>query len=299
MPTSKGSRRWLGREALLEWYAPRRRAYPWITSREPYAVLVSEVMLQQTQAPRVAVAYRAFLARFPTVGSLAEAPRREVLLAWEGLGYNRRAVALSEAARTIVRTHGGRVPRDPRRLRELRGVGPYTAAAIASIAFGEPIAAIDTNVRRVTARAHLGLEGHEVAPAEIVTLANAWLDRRDPGIWNQAVMDLGREVCRPTPRCEVCPLEHACRFRRLGAPVRPHPRPQPPFAGSEREVRGAVVRLLCRHRVLTLGSLGAKTGFPPPRVVSAVRGLAVDGLVDAGPAAIDGRSLGRVGLAAR
>ncbi|MFM8944409.1 MAG: hypothetical protein ACKOI0_04100 [Actinomycetota bacterium] len=163
-------------------------------------------MLQQTQASRVVPAYRAFLRRFPTIASLARAPRSAVVGAWSGLGYNRRAIALADAARAIVRDHGGRIPRAAADLRTLPGVGPYTAAAVASIAFGEPIAAVDVNVRRVVARARLGADPHALDAATIDAEAARWLDRRDPGSWNQALMDLGREHCRSVPRCDGCPL---------------------------------------------------------------------------------------------
>jgi A/G-specific adenine glycosylase len=297
MPMPKPSRHHLGREALRRWYRPRRRAYPWRGSRDPYAIWISEVMLQQTQAGRVAAAYPAFLERFPTVAALAAAPRSAVVRAWDGLGHNRRAVALSEAARAIVHDHGGRVPRDPVRLRDLPGVGPYTAAAIASLAFGAPVAAIDTNFRRVVARVHLGAAAVGATSAEIATLAAGWLDPRDPGAWNQALMDLGREVCRRRPRCEICPLARDCRFRAAGAPVQPSARRQAPFEGSDRQVRGAVVRALRGHRALTLGGLSRRTGFGVERVTAAVRALAAEGLLVAGPAAIAGRGRGRVRLA--
>ena len=284
MPSSKPSRRRLGREALREWYAPRRRAYPWRGSHDPYAVLVSEVMLQQTQAGRVVPAFRWFLRRFPTVRTLAAASRRDVLLEWGRLGYNRRAVRLSEAARAIVRDHGGRIPRDPATLRELPGVGPYTAAAVASLGFGEPVAAIDTNVRRVVARVHLGIDGHEAPARQVWALADAWLDRDDPITWNQAVMDLGRGVCRPTPRCDACPLARMCRFRLAGSTAaRGHPR-QGRFEGSTRQVRGAVVRALRSHPSLTRTRLADETGFAAERIEAAVGTLTTDGLVqdDAG-----------------
>jgi A/G-specific adenine glycosylase len=280
MPPSKPSRRRLGREALREWYAPRRRAYPWRGSRDPYAVLVSEVMLQQTQAGRVVPAFRSFLRRFPTVRTLAAAPRRDVVREWGGLGYNRRAVRLSEAARAIVRDHGGRIPRDPSALRELPGVGPYTAAAVASLGFGEPVAVVDTNVRRVVARVHVGIDGHETPAKQVWALADAWLDRDDPIAWNQAVMDLGREVCRPKPRCDACPLARVCRFHVAGAiAARGHPR-QGPFEGSTRQVRGAVVRALRSHPSLTRTRLSAETGFPRERVDGALDGLVHDGLLE-------------------
>jgi A/G-specific adenine glycosylase len=280
MPPSKPSRRRLGREALRAWYAPRRRAYPWRGSHDPYGVLVSEVMLQQTQASRVVPAFRSFLRRFPTVRALAAASRRDVVREWGSLGYNRRAVRLSEAARAIVRDHGGRIPRDPATLLELPGVGPYTAAAVASLGFGRPVAVVDTNVRRVVARVHLGIDAHEASAKEAWALADSWLDRADPITWNQAVMDLGREVCRPNPRCEACPLARACRFRRSRAVARPSPRKQGPFEGSSRQVRGAVVRALRSHPSLTRTRLCAEIGFARDRVDGALEGLVHDGLLE-------------------
>ena len=280
MPSSKPSRRRLGREALLAWYAPRRRAYPWRGSHDPYAVWVSEVMLQQTQASRVVPAFRSFLRRFPTVRALAAARRRDVVREWGGLGYNRRAVRLSEAARAIVRDHGGRIPRDPATLRGLPGAGPYTAAAVASLGFGQPVAVVDTNVRRVVARVHAGIDGHEAPTKEVWALADAWLDREDPITWNQAVMDLGREVCRPNPRCDVCPLARVCRFRLAGSIAARGPRRQGPFVGSGRQVRGAVVRVLRSHPWLTRTRLADETGFPPERIDAAVGTLTADGLVE-------------------
>jgi len=280
MPPSKPSRRRLGREALRAWYAPRRDAYPWRQTRDPYAIWVSEVMLQQTQTGRVVPAYRSFLRRFPTVRALAAAPRRDVVAEWGGLGYNRRAVRLSEAARAIVRDHGGRIPRAKDELLELPGVGPYTAAAVASMGFGEPVAVVDTNVRRVVSRVHLGIDGHEVPPKEVWALADAWLDRDDPGTWNQALMDLGREVCTPKPDCEACPLARVCRFRLSGAVANRGPRRQGPFEGSSRQVRGAVVSALRSHPWLTPAHLASEIGFPVDRVEAAIQALAVDGLVE-------------------
>ena len=289
MPSSKPSRRRAGAKALRAWYAPRRGGYPWRETRDPYAIWVSEVMLQQTQASRVVPAYRAFLARFPTVRALAAASRRDVVRAWDGLGYNRRAVWLSEGARAIVREHGARVPRDPETLRTLPGVGPYTAAAVSSMAFGEPVAVVDTNVRRVVARVHLGVEGTDAPNREVWELAQAWLDRDDPVAWNQAVMDLGREVCRPRPRCEVCPLARVCAFRISGAVATRGPAGKDGFEGSSRQVRGAIVRVLRSHQALSTRRLAAETGFDIERVDAAVEGLSADGLVE--------RAAGRVRLA--
>jgi A/G-specific adenine glycosylase len=284
------------RKALVDWYRPRRRAYPWRRTRDPYAVLVSEVMLQQTQAPRVEPAYERFLARFPTTHDLARASRADVLRAWEGLGYNRRAVRLSDAARTIVSDHAGAVPSGPVELRALPGIGPYTAAAVASIAFGEPVAAVDTNVRRIAARVHLGAEADDVPGRRIRELADAWLDRDAPGAWNQALMDLGREVCRPRPRCPVCPLAAGCAFFRSGAEPRPSRRRQGPFEGSSRQVRGAIVRALRERSPSSVGAIASSTGYELARVAGALEDLHREGLVVAGDAALQGRSGGRVRL---
>ena len=280
--------------ALLEWYRPRGNRYPWRGDPDPYRVLVSEVMLQQTQAPRVAPVFERFVAAFPDVRTLAAASPAEVLRAWGSLGYNRRAVSLHAAARRIVEEHGGRVPSGVERLRTLPGIGPYTAAAIASLGFGVPVPAIDTNVARVVRRARLGSD--LAARGEIDAAASAWIDRTDPAAWNQALMDLGRDVCRPAPRCEECPLTRACRFRRAGADPAPSRRRQPRFEGSFRQVRGAVVRALRSRRSTTLGGLARELNEPLERVADAVRALDADGVVRAGPAALSGRASGVVRL---
>jgi A/G-specific adenine glycosylase len=235
-------------------------------------------MLQQTQAARVEPAFRAFVRRFPTVRALAAADRRDVLAAWSGLGYNRRAVSLHRTARLVVAEHGGRVPADPAALRTFPGVGPYTAAAVASIAGGVPVAALDVNVRRVVERVH-GLGG---APAARVdAAANAWLDRRDPGAWNQALMDIGREHCRAMPRCDGCPLETWCVWRRSGgsaAPASPR-RSQSRFEGSTRQVRGRIVAALLERPSAGVAALVAATDRPPDRVEEALAALVADGVV--------------------
>jgi A/G-specific adenine glycosylase len=281
----------------MEWYQPRRRSFPWRVRPDPYRVLVSEVMLQQTQASRVIPAFERFVARFPSVSALALAPRSEIVRVWSGLGYNRRAVALSEAARAVIRDHGGRIPSVPEDLERLPGVGPYTAAAVASLAFGEPVAAVDTNVRRVVARALLGVDGAEASARVVADAAGRWLDRRDPGGFNQALMDLGREICRPVPRCEACPLASECTFRRIPRRSGPPRRPQPPFRGSSRQVRGRVVEALRNLRSASLERLAREADAPLSRVREAVRSLDDDGIVRTGPAARSGSPLGRVRLA--
>jgi A/G-specific adenine glycosylase len=270
------------RRALRAWYRTRSEAYPWRRQGiDPYAVLVSEVMLQQTQAARVAAAFGGFLRRFPNVSSLAAAAPADVLRAWSGLGYHRRAVALHRAARTIVRVHGGEVPSDPEALQHLPGVGPYTASAVAAIAFGRPVVAMDVNVRRVASRVMLGREPEDGDDPRIAAAARVLLDRRDPASWNQAMMDLGREVCRPAPRCEVCPFERWCRFRGAGRPGRSAvAQKQSPFEGSNRQVRGRIVAVLRDHPSAGIAGLVAATRIDVDRVEVAVTGLVRDGIVE-------------------
>jgi A/G-specific adenine glycosylase len=283
------------RARLLRWYRSRRKAYPWRIRPDPYAVLVSEFMLQQTQASRVALAYQSFMRRFPTMVALATATRAEVVREWRGLGYNRRAVALSEAARAIVRDHGGNVPSDPEELIRLPGVGPYTADAVASFAYGKAVPAVDANVRRIAARAQLGIEPYEVSPKRIKEIAAEWLDTRDPSAWNQALMDLGREICRPHPRCSLCPLRNSCRFHEMGRIPKADPRPPKPFPGSFRQLRGKVLDLL-RDRPATVGSLAKAARQPPDRVAEVLVMLERDGLVRASAGSLNGKLRGRVAL---
>jgi A/G-specific adenine glycosylase len=243
--------------------------------------LVSELMLQQTQASRVEPAFRSFVRRYPTVAALARASRGDVLRAWAGLGYNRRAVHLHAAAQAVVRGHRGRVPTDVDALRSLPGVGSYTAAAVASITGGVPVAALDVNVRRIVERVGFG-----VGPAPrtaVDATAQRWVDERDPGGWNQALMDLGREHCRAVPRCDGCPLIRVCRWRRAhraGAPVPRGPNRQGPFAGSTREVRGRIVDVLRSRRSAGPAALADATGFDASRVERALDGLVRDGVVE-------------------
>jgi A/G-specific adenine glycosylase len=254
-------------------------------------------MLQQTQASRVAPAFERFVAEFPTVRALADAPPADVLRAWGGLGYNRRALALHRAARAIVRGHAGVVPSDPAILTTLPGVGPYTAAAVASLGYGAPVAAIDVNVRRVVSR--MLLDG-DADDATVRAAANAWLDPDDPAAWNQALMDLGREVCRPIPRCAECPIARSCRFRKRasnGGPAVGHTvRRQGRFEGSTRQVRGAVIRILRDTSPSTIDSIARQGGHSTERVAWAVSALHGEGLIAASPAALRGSPRGSVRL---
>jgi A/G-specific adenine glycosylase len=252
-------------------------------------------MLQQTQAARVAPAFERFMARFSTIAELASAERSAVVRAWDGLGYNRRAVSLWLAARAILAEHRGVVPADVDALRRLPGVGRYTASAVAALAYGAPVPAIDTNVRRVVERALGGTDGLDDGDVEL--LATRWLDRSRPADWNQAVMDLGRSLCRSRPRCHDCPLRRCCRYARSGAVVHTARRRPPAFAGSMRQVRGDVVRVLRRKASASIAMLAWETGHPRDRVTTAVAALVRDGILQAGPAALAGASRGRARLA--
>jgi len=189
--------------ALLDWYARVRRPLPWRATADPYALLVSEVMLQQTQAARVVPYYEAFLARFPDPEALAQAAPREVLAAWSGLGYNRRALALQAAARHVA-THGW-----PEDLTQLPGVGPYTAAAVASFAWDRQEVAVDTNVRRVLER----FDGVQRRAARLAARAHELVPPGRAAAFNQAMMELGATICTPaTPVCDACPVQAWCKL---------------------------------------------------------------------------------------
>lgn len=288
------------RRALLSWFEPRRSAYPWRRGVTPYRVLVSEIMLQQTQASRVATAFRSFVKRFPSVRSLAAASRPDVLAAWSGLGYNRRAVALHEAARVIVTQHRGRFPRRAAALQRLPGVGPYTAAAVASIAFDTPVAAVDVNVHRVLARLVLGVDASSVTVADVADTAALLISTERPGDWNQAVMDLGREICTSRdPSCDVCPVRRWCVFVANEGRTDPPRRRQSRFEGSLRQARGAIVRELTRapKHAASVEQLVTRSGVERERIVAAIEALADDGMVDASPAALRGAPRSMVRLA--
>lgn len=216
-------------EELLRWWDAVHADLPWRRRGEdPYAVWVSEVMLQQTQIATVIPYYERWMARLPTIRSLAEADLDEVLKLWEGLGYYRRARHLHEAARTVVRDHGGALPDSVKELRRLKGIGPYTAGAIASIAFGRRAAVLDGNVTRVLSRLHdLNEDVTETSTRKALwQLAEAWIPMQRPGAFNQALMELGQRICTPAkPHCQRCPLADFCLARKRGTqlerPVRP------------------------------------------------------------------------------
>jgi A/G-specific adenine glycosylase len=231
------------RERVLAWFAEAGRDLPWRATRDPYRVLVAEVLAQQTQAARAAAAWPRFLERFPDVHALAAAAPAEVLRAWQGLGYNRRALALHRTARAVEERGGW--PDTVEELAALPGIGPYTARAVACFALELQVAPVDTNVARVLARSLAGADPAQLTPAARQRLADQVMAEGQPWAWSSALMDIGALHCRPRPRCQGCPLALSCRWRALG-PAAPPPRPraQAPFATSDRRWRGAVVRAL-------------------------------------------------------
>ncbi|MDQ6687316.1 MAG: A/G-specific adenine glycosylase [Actinomycetota bacterium] len=247
------------RRGVLGWYAEHARELPW---RDPAAsawgVLVSEIMLQQTPVSRVLPVWQAWLAEWPTPAALAAAPSGAAVRAWGRLGYPRRALRLHAAATAIVERYGGSVPQEYDELCRLPGVGDYTASAVASFAYGRRHAVLDTNVRRVLARA---VSGKQWAPPSVTAaeraLAESLVPSAEPATWAVAVMELGALVCTPTPRCSVCPIESLCAWRRAGFPAYVGPRPRvQTYAGTDRQCRGrllAVVResdgSVPRHRL--------------------------------------------------
>ena len=200
------------RDAILAWYDARGRSLPFRGTTDPYAVLVSEVMAQQTQISRVGPAWTAFMAAFPTIRDLSAASPADVLRAWRGMGYNRRALNLWRTARVVVEEHGGQLPSDVAALERLPGVGRYTARAVAAIAFGAPVGAVDTNVRRVLGRAVGG--AIDALPAtELQRVADAAVPAGRTAEWTHALMDVGATFCRTTrPLCPECPARTWCRF---------------------------------------------------------------------------------------
>lgn len=212
------------RKQLLAWFAEEKRELPWRTTKDPYAIWVSEVMLQQTQTRKVLEYYTRFLKKFPSIRALARAELDEVLKAWEGLGYYARARNLHRAAKEIVRSHGGKIPADYDKLRQINGIGSYTAAAVASIAFAQPKAVVDGNVIRVLSRLFLIEKNpHEKnTKASISEYAQQLLDVSAPGDFNEAMMELGATICTPRkPKCLLCPISAFCQaFHKLEDPSR-------------------------------------------------------------------------------
>ena len=276
--------------ALNAWFADAARPLPWRAAEvSPWAVLVSEFMLQQTQVARVVPKWEAWIRRWPTPAALASEPPAEAVRAWDRLGYPRRALWLHRAAVEIVERHGGEVPDDLDALLALQGIGPYTARAIAAFAFGRRHPVVDTNTRRVIARAVLG-QAQPGPPSTARDLAemSAVLPESDAAarVFNAAAMELGATVCTArTPDCDACPIATACAWRLAGYPAYDGPRKavQARFEGSDRQVRGLVMReLRAAHRPVARDEL---TGLwaDAAQLDRAIDGLVADGLAVADP----------------
>jgi A/G-specific adenine glycosylase len=249
------------RSSVLGFYAERGRAFPWRMTRDPWAILVSEIMLQQTQTERVVPKYLAWLAAYPEPGDLAEAPLAEVLGLWSGLGYNRRALALVRAASRIAAK--GSFPSEEEELLELPGVGPYTARAVLAFAFDRPVVLIETNVRSVFL--HRFFEGEEGVPdSRIAPLVEATLDRGDPRSWYYALMDYGVEIKRTVGN----PNARSAHYSK-----------QSPFADSHRRIRGALLRELGARGRADAEELARALPFARERVDSALSELKAEGFV--------------------
>lgn len=271
--------------AVLAWSDKTRRDLPWRRTRDPWAILVSEMMLQQTQVARVVPRFVDFMDRFGDPSACAAASVGQVIAAWAGLGYNRRAVYLHQAAVAVVEHHGGRLPARLSELTALPGVGRYTARAVLSFAFEQPVGVVDTNAARVLARA---VAGHRLAANEVQAVADACVPAHQSWAWNQAILDLGATVCTSQPVCRDCPLVAAdrCSWATRGYPL-PDPaigsagvsRPQSAFIGSDRQGRGRLVQAL-RSGPVGPDQLAQAAGWPgqPERAAHAAAGLVADGL---------------------
>jgi A/G-specific adenine glycosylase len=284
--------------ALLAWYRARSRDLPWRRTRDPYRILVSEVMLQQTQVDRVIPKYESFLDRFPTLQSLAAAPVDEVIRIWSGLGYNRRAVNLHRAARAVVERHGGVMPETVDELRALPGIGPYTAGAIACFAFEQDVGFIDTNIRRVLHRVFIGPEVPEAGASarQLQDLADRAVPPGEGYDWNQALMEFGALQCTARkPACLTCPLQSACAsfpaIQTILATLARNGyrrRQEEAFDGSNRYYRGRVIdalRTLPAGESLSLHALGERVrdDFAPEHAEwlgGVIDGLRRDGLLE-------------------
>src|SRR5438270_4832005 len=293
---------------LLQWYAAEHRDLPWRSTHDPYAILVSEMMLQQTQVQRVLPKYEQFLAEFPTLADLAAAPTSDVISVWVPLGYNMRAVRLQSIARQVLSEHHGRLPETIEELLTLKGIGRYTAGAIACFAYHKQVATVDTNIRRVLHRIFLGLDSPvpKINDTQTLTLAERVLPTNEAYNWNQALMDLGATICTSNnPRCTQCPAQEVCaayaevsqyslfpsgtvlRQLRKVAEKKSGYQSQP-FTSTNRYFRGRIVdllRFLAVDQRISLAELGPriKPEFSDndlPWLQTIVQGLAKDGLVD-------------------
>lgn len=250
-------------QLIYEHFRHNSRPLPWRTTRNPYKIMVAEIMLQQTQVERVLPKYGTFLERFPTVTALADAPLAAVLTLWQGLGYNRRGMMLHRAAAQIVERHSGLVPHDPADLVRLSGIGRYTAGAIAAFAFGQPIPFIETNIRSVFIHCFFP-ERADVSDREILPLVELTMDMHNIRDWYNALMDYGAMLKKSTPN----PSRRSSSHSR-----------QSPFRGSNREIRGEVLRLLLAEPGLSTAALVKRVNKAEGRVETVLAALQGEGLL--------------------
>ena len=269
-------------KALLDWWSVSHRNLPWRETRDPWAIMVSELMLQQTQVTRVIPKYMNFLERFPTPQECSQASPALIIEAWEGLGYNRRALNLHRAASIIVDSYGGVVPDSLDQLLQLPGIGPYTARAILCFAYEKDIGVVDVNTKRVISR----IVGELLPPQELQKRADELVPQGQGWIWNQALMDLGSGICKArVVDCANCPLKKFCSWRGEGSdPVAYRNKPKRisiKFEGSDRQGRGRLINVL-RKRLVVSSELEEVMGWKgdPKRCERVVSGLIKDGLVE-------------------
>lgn len=251
------------RLAIYRHYDRYRRRFPWRQTRDPYRILVSEIMLQQTQTNRVVEKYTEFIAAFPDIAALAQAPLQAILSVWQGLGYNRRALYLKKLAETVEAQYEGRIPGTVEELKKLPGLGPATAASVAAFAFNRPVVFLETNIRTVFIH-HFFPEEEKVSDADILPRAEAALDRENPRRWYNALMDYGAML----KKSGTNPGRRSAHYTR-----------QSPFEGSDRQIRGRILRLLTGHPSLTGKEMIAKLDDEPRRVRHNLDKLVKEGLV--------------------
>lgn len=239
------------------------RILPWRKTRNPYRILVSEIMLQQTQVERVIEKYSSFIRTFPNFSALAKAPLRKLLIQWQGLGYNRRALSLRTLALQVVKEHRGRLPSEPEELVRLPGIGNYTAGAVAAFAFSKPVVFLDTNIRRVFIHEFFRVR-EKVRDEEIIPLVGQTLDRDDPGKWYNALMDYGTLL----KKLQENPNRKSAHYTR-----------QSPFENSNRQVRGRLLNVLVKETPLTRAQIVMMTGMDPERVDRNLANLIEEGFV--------------------
>ena len=251
------------REKIYQHYADHGRVMPWRSSQDPYHIVVSEIMLQQTQVERVVPKYEQFITTFPHFFSLAQAPLRDILSVWQGLGYNRRALALQKISQQVASDYGGKLPESVETLQTFPGVGPATAGAICAFAFNQPTVFIETNIRRVFI--HSFLPGrNKIKDKEILPLVEKTLDTSQPRIWYFALMDYGAAL----KKMSANPNRRSARHSR-----------QPPFEGSNRQIRGLILRFLLENSEATEKELMRAVGRSPDLVKQIIRQLLTEGFI--------------------